>query len=522
MSLGLERSVGRSKPSMTRHRSTSLHARGCLRRRSRRRRVTRRCLPDTARPTRTPARFPPVSIMLSPRSTDSWSSSEHASSRRSIHAVSSWSIARRLSGTPYVLAQFDCSYTTTHCRVRRAAIKPIADHGVTRTALARGHRLIRWAMRAELGENGLRLRPGEIAEIADLDSYRGFDDGWAQPEEAGIWTEGSRSTVTVDFAGIDERAYALIVSLGPVCAAPDRPLNVELLVNGSCVAAQSLTPDSAGLPWRVGLPSRRLANGSADLTFVVAEPRSPLALEGSLDNRTTGIFIRTMQLEQARPLGAPWRRGGLFGRDEGVGDAGRGLVGARGVGCVDGRRASAASSRAGGSGGVGSGARPGRRSARRAQSSSARGPGLRGRGAACHPDVLLWRSRPFLPGPVACVADRRVGIAAARPAVVRSGSARRPRDKRRRSPARAPLEVAHGSTTRKRSGPGLWFEHSKKGLGQISAIASRLGVSWSRRSAKDANARRAPWPYVAVLARNPPFWTGGGGPTPPCFRRSAT
>ena len=46
-------------------------------------------------------------------------------------------------------------------------------------------------MKSRLGENGLRLRPGEIVNSADLDSYREFHDGWGTPRRSGgIWNRG--------------------------------------------------------------------------------------------------------------------------------------------------------------------------------------------------------------------------------------------------------------------------------------------------------------------------------------------
>ena len=130
----------------------------------------------------------------------------------------------------YVLAQFDCSYTTPHSRVRRAAIKPVADHVATRTALVRGRRLIRWSMRAELGENGLRLRPGEIAH----------DRRPRQLSRVRRWLGSARRRGYLDRRVTFERSPLISpestkantpspFSLGPVCATPDDSLDVELL-----------------------------------------------------------------------------------------------------------------------------------------------------------------------------------------------------------------------------------------------------------------------------------------------------
>ena len=56
----------------------------------------------------------------------------------------------------FVLANFDCSHTTAHSRVRRATARPVpADDAATRRALARERVLLRWATRGEAGPHRL-------------------------------------------------------------------------------------------------------------------------------------------------------------------------------------------------------------------------------------------------------------------------------------------------------------------------------------------------------------------------------
>ena len=97
----------------------------------------------------------------------------------------------------YVLANLECSHTTAHSRVRRGTVKPVpADDGATKAALGRGRRLLRWAARGNAGPR-LHIRPREAVELAELADYGGFGDGWAYPDEAGIWTQGSRAELSL-------------------------------------------------------------------------------------------------------------------------------------------------------------------------------------------------------------------------------------------------------------------------------------------------------------------------------------
>ena len=198
----------------------------------------------------------------------------------------------------YVLAQLDCSNTTIHSRVRRATVKlRPADDDATRAALARTRRLVRWGARQQ---GRLHLSLGQAVEVADLNDYGGFGEGWAIPDEAGIWTDSQSSELAVAFGGVCENDCVLTLWVGGICVELDESLKVRLLVNGSQAANREFRQDSPaiGLAWRVELPAGLLADGKADLTFLIEEPRSPLALGWSADDdRQLGIHLRTVTLE---------------------------------------------------------------------------------------------------------------------------------------------------------------------------------------------------------------------------------
>jgi hypothetical protein len=198
----------------------------------------------------------------------------------------------------YVLAQFDCSYTTIHSRVRRATVKLVPDDegGALRMDVSWADRMMRWYARRWLGAQNLVIHPSEAVELADLEDYGGFGDGWSAPEKTGIWTEGATSELTIGVPGIDTGDYILTIALAMVCVASGDSLRVDLVANGDRVATRELM-DSFGRPWRVVLPANVVRDGELELAIVAHAPRSPLELGWSSDDRRLGIHIRTLTLD---------------------------------------------------------------------------------------------------------------------------------------------------------------------------------------------------------------------------------
>jgi hypothetical protein len=196
----------------------------------------------------------------------------------------------------YVLANLDCSHTTAHSRVRRATVRPVpADDAPTRAARVRERRLVRWASRGEVGQRRLQVPAREAVEPADLKDYGGFGDGWAYPEEAGIWTQGSRSELALALEGIGEGDCVLALSLGSICVGPDDSRRVEALVNGALAAAREFRHGDP--EWHIEVPASAAVGGEIDLTFEIDESRTPLELGWSIDDdRRLGILLRTVTL----------------------------------------------------------------------------------------------------------------------------------------------------------------------------------------------------------------------------------
>jgi hypothetical protein len=197
-----------------------------------------------------------------------------------------------------VLAQFDCSYTTVHSRVRRATIRPVPNEDAAE--LERHHewavRLIRWSARARSGSAYLPLRRGERVVLYDLEKHDGFGTGWSPPEAGGIWTLGQRAELRIGTDDLDGGDYALSLLVGMVCVDSAKPLGVALLVNGERAAARSFTDSAVGGLWRVALPPSVVGSGTAELTFLIEEPQSPIALGWSTDDRPLGIHLRTLSI----------------------------------------------------------------------------------------------------------------------------------------------------------------------------------------------------------------------------------
>jgi GT2 family glycosyltransferase len=198
----------------------------------------------------------------------------------------------------YVLAQFDCSYTTIHSRVRRATVKrvPESNLGAIEMDVASAHRVMSWYARDKMGGNGVVIGPGESIEFAAIEDYSGFGTGWAVPEDTGIWTEGERSELNVVLGEAYPGEYVMTLGVGMICIESDQSLTVDLLANGNRVATRAFT-DSVGRPWRVVLPPGAVGGSELGLTLRVDHPRSPAERGWSTDKRRLGIHLRTLRLE---------------------------------------------------------------------------------------------------------------------------------------------------------------------------------------------------------------------------------
>ena len=205
---------------------------------------------------------------------------------------------------PYVTAHLDCSATTIHSRVRRATVKPAPFGDGAATSMAvQGHRLVHWTMRASDGQARLVLRPGEAPRFAELRDYGGFGEGWTDPDDYGIWTDGTRAELAIALEGVDKDAYRLALSIRGVCVGPHDTLTVHALVGGTRVATRRFPLRHLRI-WWIPLKAGVVDSGHVDLALVVEAPRSPLAVGWSPDDRRLGVLIRSVALERASPTQA--------------------------------------------------------------------------------------------------------------------------------------------------------------------------------------------------------------------------
>jgi hypothetical protein len=169
---------------------------------------------------------------------------------------------------------------------------------LTRAALADERRLVRWAARGDLGSRRVRVGVGETREVAELEDYGGFGEGWSFPTDSGMWTLGRHTELALRLDGLDEEPCVLAFGLASACAGPEAPLEVDLLLNGERVSSRVFGRGESTLTWQVELPADVRADGSVDVSFAIAEPRSPLTVGWSTeDDRPFGLLVRSVTLK---------------------------------------------------------------------------------------------------------------------------------------------------------------------------------------------------------------------------------
>jgi hypothetical protein len=195
----------------------------------------------------------------------------------------------------FVLAELNCSYTTPHSRVRRAQLKPEPDAGeASRAAVARCRSLRRWSVRSS---GPMRLELGETASLSEPEDWGGFGEGWATPDEWGIWTQGSSASVAVAFGEADPGNAVLVLTIGNACVQRDDALTVDLLLNGSHVATRDFGRSDLPSVWRIDIREQVLARRTAELVLAVHEPRSPRELGWLDDPRPLGLHLSALSFE---------------------------------------------------------------------------------------------------------------------------------------------------------------------------------------------------------------------------------
>ena len=140
------------------------------------------------------------------------------------------------------------------------------------------------------------MRVGEELELAELEDYSGFGPGWSYAVDGGVWTQGTRSELSLTLEGGGEKQLSLSFWLDNVCVGTDAPLRVDLLIDGTRVATRAFSSSNQTL-WNVELPADHRGD-TVEPTFVIPHPRSPADVGWSTeDDRPLGILIRAVALK---------------------------------------------------------------------------------------------------------------------------------------------------------------------------------------------------------------------------------
>jgi hypothetical protein len=142
------------------------------------------------------------------------------------------------------------------------------------------------------------FKPGvKVSFYAGGEGIAGLDYGWGMPEQWGTWSIGKHAHLGL--ATLPAAAGPIHVELFlRAFLHPKHPrIEVEFWVNGSKVKALTFKNASPNL-YRLEIPRGSYgADGTIDLEFRIANPRSPLELGASADTRLLGIGLEWMRVQ---------------------------------------------------------------------------------------------------------------------------------------------------------------------------------------------------------------------------------
>jgi len=129
--------------------------------------------------------------------------------------------------------------------------------------------------------------------------------GWSDSESWGTWSKDTQAVLRLplhtepapnETGDIDLQIVADFFS-----PFPDRPQQVELVVNDVPVARWNFNPEVADMPWHVRVPAKVAAqNTPATVIFKVAHPVSPASAGMSADTRELGIGLKQLGIQSAK------------------------------------------------------------------------------------------------------------------------------------------------------------------------------------------------------------------------------
>ncbi|MGA7869240.1 MAG: class I SAM-dependent methyltransferase [Stellaceae bacterium] len=120
-----------------------------------------------------------------------------------------------------------------------------------------------------------------------------FGEGWAELQSNGVWTQGTRSEVTLKMLAPSPDPVALSIEAQPFLHHKRASRRLSVTLNGLSVGEFTFdraTPKCLRIP----LPQGILHSG-CDLMFEIEEPDRPSETIGTQDERQLGFFFRQIQ-----------------------------------------------------------------------------------------------------------------------------------------------------------------------------------------------------------------------------------
>ena len=205
----------------------------------------------------------------------------------------------------FALAQLDVSPTTPHSGVRSATVKRMADgSSAAQAAERRADQLWGWISRHDRESRPLGLRTGERVELAHLDDYTGFGEGWRFPDRRGPMAAPPH--VDLAFA-LDDGAFAGVdVELTLDRFGEDTAPPVAT-ANGEKLESAAVAGDDHTVTWTIRVPAELVDASVARLRLDLPDGCRLLALvarrpgRGRLDHLVRSL----VQSKSGRTTPAP-------------------------------------------------------------------------------------------------------------------------------------------------------------------------------------------------------------------------
>jgi hypothetical protein len=140
------------------------------------------------------------------------------------------------------------------------------------------------------------MQVGETLVFSEVaEAQRALGDGWASPEDGGVWTVARNARIALRVANPGPAGVDVLLDVVPFVTRKHPKIVVEVWVNDERVATQVFRDAEPVHPLRVRLPLALLdENGRATLELRVHEPARPLDVGMSEDPRRLGVYLRSL------------------------------------------------------------------------------------------------------------------------------------------------------------------------------------------------------------------------------------